>query len=124
VVPGASGNLAPLSIDAVYGTSLYIRNNHPFTGGNNSYSVPVVQPQDIQNALAQARAALLQHTLVGLLAKPCTEQVTGSATLSVTWTCQFVRYQVTGQVISARVQGRFILVEVLTAAPKQIRETK
>lgn len=124
VTPGASGNLDSLAIDAVYGTSLYIKNTRPFTGGQDSYSVPVIQPQDIQHALAQARASLLQHTLTGLLARPCTEQVKGSATLTVTWACQFVRYQVRGQVLSARVQGHFVLVEVLTAAPRQIREAK
>jgi hypothetical protein len=50
--------------------------------------------------------------------------VIGSAILTVTWTCQFVSYQVTGQVLSARVQGHTIIVEVLTVAPKQIIETK
>lgn len=124
VTPGTSGNLAPLAIDAVYGTSLYIKNKQPFTGGKDFYSIPVIQPQDIQHALTQARASLFEHTLTGLLARPCAEQVRGSATLTVTWACQFVSYQVAGQVLSARVQGHFILVEVLTAAPKQIRETK
>src|SRR5207244_1538998 len=33
VMSGAKANLSPLSIDAVYGTSLYIRNLEPFTGG-------------------------------------------------------------------------------------------
>src|SRR5690242_20355426 len=61
VTPGARGNLAPLAIDAVYGTSLYIRNPQPFTGGQDSSSVPVIRPTDTQHALAQARASLLQH---------------------------------------------------------------
>src|SRR5579859_1663333 len=37
VAPGAGGDLAPLAIDAVYGTSLYVRNPQPFTGGQDSY---------------------------------------------------------------------------------------
>ena len=124
VTPGVSGNLAPLAIDAVYGTSLYLRNTQPFTGGKDSYSVLVIQPKDIQNALTQARASLLPHTLTGLLAGPCVEHVGGVTTLTVTWTCQFVSYQVRGQVLSAKVQGHSIIVEVLVAARKQIRETK
>lgn len=124
VSSGAVGNLAPLAIDAVYGTSLYIRNNQAFSGGNNSYSTPVLQPKDTQDALAKARLSLSQHTLTGLLDEPCTERVTGSATLTVTWTCRFVTYQITGQVITARVQGHSIVIEVLVVASKQIRETK
>ncbi len=124
VTPGASGNLAPLAIDAVYGTSLYLRNIQPFTGGKNSYSVHITQPTDIQNALTQARTLLFQDTLTGLLERPCAEQVSGSATLTVTWTCQLVSYQVAGRVLNARVQGRFVIVEVLVAMRKQIRETK
>ena len=125
VVAGVNGNLASFAIDAVYGTSLYIKNDQPFTGGKNSYRMSVIQPQDRQDALTKARVALLSHTLDGLLSGPCTEQVTGVRALSVTWSCQFVSYhQVAGQVLSARVQGRSIVVEVLVAAPKQIRETK
>ncbi|HEY6541798.1 MAG TPA: hypothetical protein VIZ18_12710, partial [Ktedonobacteraceae bacterium] len=124
VVAGVNGNLAPRAIDVVYGTSLYIKNDQTFTGGRNSYRVSVIRPQDRQDALTKARASLIQHTFDGLLSGPCTEQVTGAATLIVTWTCQFVSYQVLGQVLSARVQGRSIIVEVLVAARKQIRETK
>ena len=123
VTAGASGNLAPLAIDAVYGISLYIKNDQAFEGGRNSYSIPVIQPQDIKNSLTKARASLIQRTLAGLLERPCMEQVAGSAILTVSWTCQFVTYQVAGKVLRVIMQGRTIRVEVLVPARKQIRET-
>ena len=124
VIAGGTGNLAALSINQVDGTSLYIRNDQPFTGGKNSSRVSIIQPQDRQHALAQARAALFPQTLSRLLDRPCAEKVAGVAALTVTWTCQFVTYQVAGKVLSVKVQGRIIIIEVLVAAHKQIIETK
>ncbi len=124
VSAGVTGNISPLAIDAVYGTSLYIKNYQSFRGGKESYSVSLITPQDSQDALLKARDMLFQHTLISLLLRPCGEKVTGVKTLSVTWICQFVTYQVAGKVLSAAVQGRYVVVEVVVVARKQIFETK
>lgn len=124
VAPGTKGNLPVLAIDQVFGTSLYIKNYQSFRGGKESYSVPVIQLQDSKAALLKARTNLIQHTLNGLLLRPCSEKVTGVQTLSVTWVCQFVTYKVSGKVLSATVQGRYVVVDVVVVARKQIFEAK
>ena len=92
VAPGVEGNLPALAVQVVYGTSLFLKNERAFMGGQDTYSVPVMTPQDRQRALAQARESLLPRTLAGLLSRPCLEQVTGTTSLHVAWTCQFVTY--------------------------------
>jgi hypothetical protein len=117
VVPGRSGNIAALDINQVEGTSLYIRNLHSFTGGQEAHTVTFITAQDRQHALSQARQSLIQHTLAGLLQSPCTETLTGNQILFVIWTCQFVRYDVPDfpgvKVLHAQVVGKIILLEIV-----------
>jgi hypothetical protein len=117
VMTGTQGNIQALSIDQVYGTSLYIRNDQPFTGGDEFSSVAVITPQDRLRALVEARASLIEHTLDGMLYRPCSEKTTGVQTVQVSWTCQFTTYApVAGKVVSAQVQGTDIVLDVVYVA--------
>jgi hypothetical protein len=117
VTPGAKGNISALDINAVEGTSLFIRNLQSFSGGADSYSVKFITSQDRENALVKARSRLLPQSLSGLLESPCKETVTGEKMLSVRWTCQFVSYNVPDlpavKVLHAKVSGKTILLEVV-----------
>jgi len=128
VKSGAQGNIPPLDINQVYGTSLYIRNLQAFTGGKDISSITFITRQDRQNALSQARDALTQQTVAGLLYRPCRENVTGTTKLSVTWICQFVTYEAPHfpgvRVLHALVAGKTILLEVVFVARPRRFETK
>lgn len=62
VAPSASAvsrlNQTLTEQNAVIGDALYIRNLTPFSGGQDSYSVHVVQSRDVQVAFTTAAAAL------------------------------------------------------------------
>lgn len=107
---GHAGNLAPLAINAVIGSSVYVRNLSAFQGGRDAYAVKYVTDQDRHKAIAQARH-LLTGTVTGLH-YPCVEAVTGSVTL--TWRCQFVTYSLPSSmhVVSVQLQGKEVVVTV------------
>jgi len=111
VVPSGS-NLPPLALNQVVGTALYVQNLSAFAGGRKASRVTVRTPEDRLRAIAQARQALVPATLSGLLLAPCQEQLTGDITL--TYHCQFVTYQIPSfmRVISVRMQGTQVIVEV------------
>jgi hypothetical protein len=46
LIRGSGGNFAAFAIDQVIGSSVYIRNLRPFTGGKDSYSVKYATIQD------------------------------------------------------------------------------
>ena len=127
-ITGTSGNIAPLDIDSVEGTALYIRNLQPFTGGAESYSVRVITAQDSQNALVQARATLFHQTLSGLLSRPCLEHVSGATSLHVAWTCQLVTYRVPAlphvRVQQVQVIGSSVFLTITYVPRPQHLETK
>lgn len=112
-------NIAPLAINQVVGTFLYVRNLSPFTGGRKASSVSFTTPQDRLRAVIQARHVLSLSTLQGLLFIPCTETIAGNVT--VTWRCQFVTYHVPSfmKVTGVRIQGSQLLVEVVYIARPQ-----
>src|SRR6266567_7040084 len=88
-------NLPVLAINQVLGTSLYVRNLQPFTGGHPAYSVKYVTPQDQQTALLQARGILLGKS--SGLHESCIEtKVANSLPLNLVlaWRCRFVTYHV------------------------------
>jgi baseplate J-like protein len=128
VVAGGKGNIAPFDIQLVYGTSLYIKNYRNFTGGQEAQTVTFITSQDRQISLSQARQSLIQQTLASLLQSPCKETVTGTDTLQVTWTCQFVRYDVPDlpgvRVLHAEVAGHVVLLEIVYVARPRILTTK
>ncbi len=114
-------NMATLDIDQVVGTSLYIRNLDPFTGGKPAYSIKVITPQDKQVALDAARTALAvqEARIQALLAAPCREAAAVSRIVQLTWKCQFFAYPyLPGMQISAiRLRGKNLLVDVAFVAP-------
>jgi hypothetical protein len=128
LVPGRKGNIQALDINQVYGTSLYIRNLQPFSGGQEAHSVTFITSQDRQISLSQARQSLIQHTLAGLLQSPCTENVAGNQTLSVRWTCQFVTYETPHlpqiRVLHAEVHGTIIILDIIFVKRPRILTTK
>lgn len=113
VIPGSKGNISALTINQVYGTSLFIRNLYMFTGGQDTYSVTYVTHQDRLRALKQARQAMYPHTLSGLLLTPCKEIIAGNVIL--TWQCQFVTYHIPSfmTVTRVQIQGKQLLVDVV-----------
>ncbi|MGH2495969.1 MAG: baseplate J/gp47 family protein [Ktedonobacteraceae bacterium] len=125
---GTSGNIPTLDIDSVEGTALYLRNLHPFTGGAASSTMKFITSQDRQNALAQARMALLRQTLSGLLSHPCLERVVGTTSLHVAWTCQFVTYTVPAlphvRMQQVQVIGRTVFLTITYLPRPQHLETK
>ncbi len=128
VMPGSKGNIAALDINQVYGTSLYIRNLHPLSGGAESYTVRVITAQDRQDALAQARVTLFHQTLSGLLSRPCLEHVVGTTSLQVAWTCQFVTYTAPAlphlRVWQVRVIGSSVFLTITYVPRPRPLETK
>jgi hypothetical protein len=118
VVAGKGGNIATLTINAVYGTALYVRNLTAFSGGADAYSVTVQLPRDKQAAIDIARAVVAsqQARIPAILANPCREDhVAGARNMIVTWRCQFLTYRVPTymHVTAARLSGQNVLVDVV-----------
>lgn len=104
-------NLPTLAVNQVLGTSLYIRNLQPFTGGRPAYSVKFVTAQDKLIALFHARATLM-YTSSGLHF-PCSETIQGAFT--VAWRCQFITYRLPAwyHVTSVSLAGKNLIIDVL-----------
>jgi hypothetical protein len=118
LIPGKDGNFSTLAINAVIGSSLYIRNLSAFSGGRDAYSVTYVTEQDRQTAIKQARSQLTT-TVIGLH-YPCTENLSGVSTkMAVTWHCQFVTYHVPSymRVLRVRLIGKNLLIDVAFMPP-------
>lgn len=110
-------NIQTLAINEVIGSSLFVRNLEPFTGGRPAYSVKFATPQDRQVALVQARQ-LVRQEATGLH-YPCSETITNV----LTWRCQFVTYKVPPymRVLAAHLVGRNFLVDVVfVARPERV----
>jgi hypothetical protein len=119
LMSGQQGNLSPLAINQVIGSSVYIRNLSAFSGGQDAYSVKYVTEQDKQSAIITARN-LLAVKAVGLH-YPCAEQVNGAMT--VTWRCQFLTYRIPAfyHVTGVRIIGKNLLLTVwFVARPRYI----
>ena len=109
---GNAGNRPPLAVNAVIGSSVYIRNLSAFTGGQDAYSAKYVTEQDRQAAATRARN-LLQGEVIGLH-YPCLESITTATNLQAVWVCQFVIYKIPGflHVTSVRLVGKNLLLDV------------
>lgn len=121
LVSGKQGNIPALAINVVEGSSVYIRNLSPFTGGQNAYSIKVVTPQDRQVAMDIARASLTtqESPRHAILAKPCTESSQMNNTIvRLVWACQYVTFSIPSymKVTSARLVGNTLLVDVVFVA--------
>jgi len=109
----AAVNLPTLAVNQVLGTSLYVRNLQPFTGGHPAYAVPFVTDQDKQLALVKARrSAALQ---INGFHYPCEERyVSSDQQVWLTWRCQFVTYHLPPylHVSSVRLIGKNFMITV------------
>jgi hypothetical protein len=115
---GSNGNIQPGAIDAVYGSSLYIKNLAPFTGGKDATSTIYATSADKAKALEAAQSQLIAQQPIGLLARPCTEQATQKAlNLAVLRECQYATYMRPKgvQVLSVRVSGESVVLRVRVA---------
>ena len=121
---GKAGDIPALDIDSVEGSSIYIRNLRPFTGGQDATSVKFVTPQDRQTTLEAARVYLTaQMTRIkAILEHPCTESASFGNMLRVTRVCRFVAYpKLPGfHVTGVRIAGKTLLVDVVFAARPKI----
>jgi hypothetical protein len=118
LMSGSAGNLPALAINAVIGSSVYIRNLSAFYGGQDAYSVKYVTEQDRQTATVQARSQLASE-VIGLH-YPCGEdRVESLRNMIVTWRCQFVTFRVPlyMHVSSARFVDKNVIVSVWFIAP-------
>jgi len=121
-------NMPRLDIDQVVGTSLYVRNLYPFTGGKPAYSVKVVTPHDKQAALSVAKVLVgaQQTRVAAILAKPCMESVLWSAAVRLSWTCRFISYPHSPgmQITTIRLSGKNLFVDVTFVAPPKWARVK
>jgi len=110
----ASGiNIPTLSINEVIGSSLFVRNLEPFTGGHPAYSVKYVTEQDKQTAFTQAVDQLA--AMVTGLHYPCVEDHFASTNkMTITWRCQFVTYRLPSymHVSNAHLIGKNLILVV------------
>lgn len=106
-------NMSTLSINQVIGSSLYVRNLQPLTGGHPAYSVKFETSIDRELALSKARDDITSK--VTGLHYPCLETIIpDSGKMSVTWSCQFVTYSIPSYMhsTSVKLQGNNLLVAV------------
>ena len=126
VMSGSQGNIPALTINQVYGTSLFIRNLTAFKGGQDAYTLHYVTSQDKQNALdvTKASVTMQEARTQAILAKPCKESVLWSKTVQLTSHCQFVAYpKVPGKVLSVHLAGNRLFIDVvLVARPNVLKK--
>ena len=108
-------NLSTLSVNQTLGTSLYVRNLEPFTGGHPAQTVTFITAQDRQRALLAGRGILLSKS--SGLHYPCQEVVNShvvSVRIIVTWRCQYVSYRIPSymHVSSVQLIGRQLILSV------------
>jgi hypothetical protein len=117
IISGRKGNIEALDINSVEGSSVYIRNVGPFTGGQDAYSVKVVTEADRQAALARVLSGLpAQLSRVKALLKSCARNVAFDKAAQVTWNCLFAAYP-PFPYRSVRLEGNSLLVTVIYRPP-------
>jgi hypothetical protein len=122
LVSGVAGNLPPLAINQVIGSSVYVRNLSAFQGGKDAYSVKFVTEQDRVAAATKARASVALQ-VIGLH-YPCQEIVNNQISIVniiVTWRCQFITYHIPAfyYVTGVRIIGKNLIVNVWFIAPQK-----
>jgi len=119
LISGTGGDFATLSINAVTGSSVYIRNLTPFTGGSASRTVKFITSQDVRTATTTAKLAALQAaTIAALQFQPC--RLVAMHTLvsvTVTATCPYVRVPwvalPSNRITGIRLRGHTLVLDVL-----------
>lgn len=117
ILSGRKGNIAALDINNVEGSSVYIRNIGPFTGGQDGYSVKVVTEADRQAALARVLSGLPAQLLrIKAILKSCARKVAFDNAAHGTWHCLFAAYPPFAY-RSVRLEGNSLLVTVMYRPP-------
>jgi hypothetical protein len=121
LLAGSQGNIQAGAINAVYGSSLYIKNLTAFAGGKDAQTEHYVTDGDKAKALEAARQQLQEKQAheqpSGILQKPCSESATQhETTLLVSWLCQYITYRAPAnvQVLYVRIQGNTVILTVKT----------
>jgi hypothetical protein len=118
---GKAGNIPAYAINQVEGSSVYIRNLIAFRGGADSYLLKIITSQDRRVARMKARAVLAINA--SGLHYPCVETVSENLrTISESWRCQFVTYQLPAfmHVTGVSIIGKKLLIHVWFV-PRPIR---
>ncbi len=113
LVHGKGGNFARLAINQVIGSSVYIRNLIPFTGGKEAYSVKFATLRDRVQAIVKARS--LVDKQVSGLHYPCKEEyISGNHKISLNWRCQFITYHIPAfyHVTCVKLTGKYLIIDV------------
>lgn len=98
VVAGQDGNIAPLAVNSVIESSLFVKNKEPFTGGVDARTESYATKQDEDTALSAARYELTLRKHGRLVYAPngkCPETALyGESSLMLRWVCEFLKYRV------------------------------
>lgn len=119
---GVAGNIAVGAINAVVGSSLYVKNLSSFTGGQDASTTHYVTASDSVHTLAEARQRAQQRQAqtppLGLLIRPCheTDQPQGMS-VTVVLSCQYGTYTAPTGVTVLRVEVREKSVVLLVKTP-------
>jgi len=115
-IGGRKGNIATLDVNAVEGSSLYIRNLRPFTGGKDAYTEKYITPQDKQAALAIGIASLQgqANRIKAILTSTSLKSVYSGTTLRLILLCRFLAIPVLPgfRITSIRIESKELLVYV------------
>lgn len=115
VVAGQSGNIAPLAINSVIESSLFVRNKEAFTGGMDARIEQYATKQDRDSAYSIATYRLGKQITGRLTNGKCAETVDFSeSSLLVEWKCAFLLYRVPdgAHVIGAKRDGDHVVLTV------------
>jgi len=111
---GKAGNIPAYDINRVIGSSVYVRNLRPFTGGQDATSVKFATAQDKQTALDTAKETLetQAHDVRAILKSLSVKSTLSALTLKVTLLCVFFAYpHLPGyRIINVTAQGNNLLV--------------
>lgn len=88
---GKAGNIPAYDINRVIGSSVYVRNLRPFTGGQDATSVKFATAQDKQAALGTAKEALeaQAQNVRAILKSQSVQSILTGLVLKVTLACAF-----------------------------------
>lgn len=121
VQPGSAGNIPAVAVNAVVGSSLYLKNLAAFAGGQDARTLHYVTSADRAAALAMARVQVSREQArakrPGLLQESCAEtDRQAAAAITVQLACQYVRYSTPRgvQVLAVRLYGRTVVLQVRT----------
>lgn len=123
LIAGSQGDIQAGALNAVYNSSLYIRNLESFTGGHDAYSKTLVTSLDRTRALNAAKLQVQEKQTAqkqpGLLTQPCSETDTlASSRVSARLQCVYATYTykipANAHLEYARLQGTNVLLTIKT----------